>query len=241
MIKHKSKHKNGRLWNDVEGDIHRTHSESHMTPSIEAQRLKENEGAIPMTQHSNTMPVSSSKPSGIPSSFQDQNEKIHDDSVAVDDKLQAEDPGSESKPSSDDSPINNGEPDVSGASSTTAQPGVDRDLRKRFGKIPCLGRKESAEKGEITRTPSSRSQTAKPRYTVMGQLRATIFNSWLNVLFVFIPVGIAMQFANVSPVVVFTTNFVAIIPLAAMLSYATEEIAIRTGETIGGLLNATFG
>jgi Ca2+:H+ antiporter len=30
-------------------------------------------------------------------------------------------------------------------------------------------------------------------------------------------------------------------PLAAMLSYATEEIALRTGETLGGLLNATFG
>ena len=50
-----------------------------------------------------------------------------------------------------------------------------------------------------------------------------------------------MNFANVAPVVVFVTNFIAIVPLAAMLSYATEEIALRTGETIGGLLNATFG
>lgn len=40
---------------------------------------------------------------------------------------------------------------------------------------------------------------------------------------------------------VFVVNFIAIIPLAAMLSYATEEIAMRTGETIGGLLNASFG
>ena len=36
-------------------------------------------------------------------------------------------------------------------------------------------------------------------------------------------------------------NFIAIIPLAGMLSYATEEIAYRTSETIGGLLNASFG
>lgn len=40
---------------------------------------------------------------------------------------------------------------------------------------------------------------------------------------------------------VFVVNFIAIIPLAGTLSYATEEIALRTGEVLGGLLNATFG
>lgn len=53
--------------------------------------------------------------------------------------------------------------------------------------------------------------------------------------------GIALHFAKVNPVAVFTVNFIAIIPLAGMLSYATEEIALRTGEVIGGLLNASFG
>ncbi|RAK96574.1 calcium/proton exchanger [Aspergillus ibericus CBS 121593] len=81
----------------------------------------------------------------------------------------------------------------------------------------------------------------KRKFTVMGQLKATIFNSWINVLLFAAPVGIALNYVNVSPVAVFVVNFIAIIPLAAMLSYATEEIAMRTGETIGGLLNATFG
>jgi len=36
-------------------------------------------------------------------------------------------------------------------------------------------------------------------------------------------------------------NFLAIIPLAGTLSFGTEEIALRTGETLGGLLNASFG
>jgi Ca2+:H+ antiporter len=40
---------------------------------------------------------------------------------------------------------------------------------------------------------------------------------------------------------VFSLNFLAIIPLAAVLSFATEEIAGRLGETLGGLVNATFG
>jgi Ca2+:H+ antiporter len=44
-----------------------------------------------------------------------------------------------------------------------------------------------------------------------------------------------------NPTVVFILNFFAIIPLAAVLSFATEEISIKLGETLGGLLNATFG
>ena len=75
----------------------------------------------------------------------------------------------------------------------------------------------------------------------MSQLKATVFNSWINILLIAVPVGIAVNYAKVTPVAVFVVNFIGIIPLAAMLSYATEEIALRTGETLGGLLNATFG
>ena len=46
---------------------------------------------------------------------------------------------------------------------------------------------------------------------------------------------------NLNLIDALTDKIIAIIPLAAMLSYATEEIAYRTGETIGGLLNASFG
>lgn len=81
----------------------------------------------------------------------------------------------------------------------------------------------------------------KKKFTAMGQIRATLFNSWINVLLIASPIGIAVNYAGVNKVVVFVINFIAIIPLAAMLSYATEEIALRTGEVIGGLLNASFG
>jgi Ca2+:H+ antiporter len=40
---------------------------------------------------------------------------------------------------------------------------------------------------------------------------------------------------------VFILNFFAIVPLAAVLSFATEEISMKLGQTMGGLLNATFG
>ncbi|KAH8434879.1 hydrogen/calcium exchanger domain-containing protein [Aspergillus melleus] len=81
----------------------------------------------------------------------------------------------------------------------------------------------------------------KQKFTAVGQFKATVLNSWINVLLLAAPAGIALNYVNVDPVAVFVVNFIAIIPLAAMLSYATEEIALRTGETIGGLLNASFG
>jgi Ca2+:H+ antiporter len=36
-------------------------------------------------------------------------------------------------------------------------------------------------------------------------------------------------------------NFLALIPLALLLGDVTEDLAVRFGDTIGGLLNATFG
>ncbi|KJZ77906.1 hypothetical protein HIM_02543 [Hirsutella minnesotensis 3608] len=82
----------------------------------------------------------------------------------------------------------------------------------------------------------------KEPFTVANQLQRTFLNSWINILLIAAPVGIALNYVHsVNRVAVFVVNFIAIIPLAAMLSFATEEIALRTGETVGGLLNATFG
>jgi Ca2+:H+ antiporter len=76
------------------------------------------------------------------------------------------------------------------------------------------------------------------------QLRATLFPHWytINWLILASPVGIGLHFAKgINPLAVFVVNFIAIVPLAGILSFATEEIALRVGETLGGLLNATFG
>jgi len=78
-------------------------------------------------------------------------------------------------------------------------------------------------------------------FTLRNQLGATLFNSWINVLLIAAPVGIALEYAGMDGKIVFCVNFIAIIPLAAMLSFATEEIALHVGESLGGLLNASFG
>ncbi|KAF2812767.1 calcium/proton exchanger [Mytilinidion resinicola] len=73
------------------------------------------------------------------------------------------------------------------------------------------------------------------------QFRAVLFGSWINMLLILVPIGFAVNYSHINSIAVFIINFVAILPLAAMLSYATEELALRTGETLGGLLNASFG
>ncbi|KAG8688588.1 hypothetical protein FRC11_005173, partial [Ceratobasidium sp. 423] len=65
--------------------------------------------------------------------------------------------------------------------------------------------------------------------------------SYLNILLVFVPVSWACHFTHQSPTITFIFSFLAIIPLAALLGFATEELALRVGQTLGGLLNATFG
>lgn len=68
-----------------------------------------------------------------------------------------------------------------------------------------------------------------------------LFYSWINALLIFVPVGIATHSAGLGPEIVFATNAVAIIPLAGLLSHATEAVATRLGDTLGALLNVSFG
>jgi Ca2+:H+ antiporter len=65
--------------------------------------------------------------------------------------------------------------------------------------------------------------------------------NYVNVLLVFVPIGILAGILKWAPAMQFIFNFIAIIPLAALLAFATEELAVPLGQTIGGLLNATFG
>lgn len=72
-------------------------------------------------------------------------------------------------------------------------------------------------------------------------LKSIIFSSWINVLLIFVPVGIAVEVAHLNPTIIFAMNAIAIIPLAGLLSHATESVAKRMGDTIGALMNVTFG
>lgn len=87
-------------------------------------------------------------------------------------------------------------------------------------------------------TPEHRLKAA-PSFWV--SIKNMLFGSIINILLVFIPVSWALHFTIDNGVAVFVTSFLAIMPLATILSQATEELSLRVGETIGGLINASLG
>jgi Ca2+:H+ antiporter len=74
---------------------------------------------------------------------------------------------------------------------------------------------------------------------LLGFMRTA--QGWPYLLLPFIPVAIALDLANASATAVFFTAALGIIPTAALMGLATEELAARSGPGIGGLLNVTFG
>lgn len=115
--------------------------------------------------------------------------------------------------------------------------------RKRKRRMFAPWKKSEDDSADMQRTDTSESKKGKkPRAKIpfMLQFKA-VFASWINILLVAVPVGIGLEYSGVNKIIVFVVNFIAIIPLAAMLSYSTEELAMYIGETLGGLLNATFG
>lgn len=70
----------------------------------------------------------------------------------------------------------------------------------------------------------------------------TLKSSKVNWLLLFVPLGILSEKLHLSPSIIFLANFFAIIPLASLLAYATEELGESIhNDSIAGLLNATFG
>jgi Ca2+:H+ antiporter len=61
-------------------------------------------------------------------------------------------------------------------------------------------------------------------------------------LLAFVPVVFAVHYASPEAhTLAFLVSVLAVVPLAALLSHATESVAAKTGDTVGGLLNATLG
>src|SRR5438477_7039671 len=76
----------------------------------------------------------------------------------------------------------------------------------------------------------------------MNALLKEIRHNPLLWLLAFVPAVFAA--AKLSPeahTLLFVLSVLAIVPLAALLSHATESVAAKTGDTVGGLLNATLG
>ena len=69
----------------------------------------------------------------------------------------------------------------------------------------------------------------------------SVKNTIFTALLIMIPVSLSAHYLQWGALVIFATSAAAILPLAAWMGTATEEIAVVVGPTLGGLMNATFG
>jgi Ca2+:H+ antiporter len=76
---------------------------------------------------------------------------------------------------------------------------------------------------------------------VAAEFRHLIVSSWLNLLLIAAPISWIFAWGTPASVVVFVTAAVSLIPAAGLIGTATEHLARRSGPTLGGFLNATFG
>src|SRR3954463_6104021 len=75
------------------------------------------------------------------------------------------------------------------------------------------------------------------------QLRSFLTSGagWPYLLVPFIPLAVVLDVAHASATAIFFVSAAGVIPTAALMGKATEELAARSGPGIGGLLNVTFG
>jgi Ca2+:H+ antiporter len=77
--------------------------------------------------------------------------------------------------------------------------------------------------------------------SIVSHLRKVLFSSWLNLLLVAAPISWWLDETGAGPTWIFTFSALSLIPAAGLIGGATDHLAERTGPTLGGFLNATFG
>jgi Ca2+:H+ antiporter len=77
----------------------------------------------------------------------------------------------------------------------------------------------------------------------VGKLRRFLLSGsgWPYWLVPFIPLAVALEIGHADAALIFGAAAAGVIPTAALMGRATEELAHRSGPGIGGLLNVTFG
>ena len=76
--------------------------------------------------------------------------------------------------------------------------------------------------------------------TAISQVRATLFSSWVNLLFFLVPAGFAVRYTIGDSLATFLLNFFAILPLSSAAEYAIAELMLYIGGHWGGLAYITI-
>ncbi|KAJ1899322.1 hypothetical protein LPJ81_004167, partial [Coemansia sp. IMI 209127] len=114
-----------------------------------------------------------------------------------------------------------------------------RQLRRRVARYSSSYAEPRDEEEAIFASISSSQKLSE--ISILGSLKNAALSSWLNVLIIFVPLGYLAYFLKWPVIAVFVLNYLAIVPLSALMGFATEEVSIRLGSTWGSVVNASFG
>ncbi len=84
-------------------------------------------------------------------------------------------------------------------------------------------------------------QEAPKIYDVVKGCRAMVIEGPMNVLLIAMPFAFLSWALEWPGALTFTLSLLSLAPFAERLGFVTEQLAMHTNDTIGGLLNATFG
>ncbi|RIB00523.1 vacuolar calcium ion transporter /H(+) exchanger [Gigaspora rosea] len=84
------------------------------------------------------------------------------------------------------------------------------------------------------------SEIIQDKPSLIEFFKKIIFSSKSNVLLLALPFGFIAHFLK-NEILIFVINFLAIIPLAQLLGFATEQLSCGVGQILAALLNVTFG
>ncbi|HEV8600002.1 MAG TPA: Clp protease N-terminal domain-containing protein, partial [Gemmatimonadales bacterium] len=123
------------------------------------------------------------------------------------------------------------------------------ELRKQLdghrAKEPKAPGRNAAKQPGLTARPLERppdlAARRLPPHLETRKPRARRRIPWALLLLLAVPASVLLRWQQVSPLLIFFTACLGVLPLARLLGQATEQLAERTGPTVGGLLNATFG
>ncbi len=114
----------------------------------------------------------------------------------------------------------------------------DRNDRREKPERPERTDRPKNERRERDRGPAEPTPSAPLRIAPVHEP----FFTWRKIPLLAIPLSLYFAWGGQFPAwLVFLTACLAVLPLAGYMGEATEHIATRTGPTLGGFLNATFG
>eukprot|EP00667_Euglena_gracilis_P008875 EG_transcript_8997 len=111
----------------------------------------------------------------------------------------------------------------------------------RCKRMASLSANKSPEYTPLQSVEVAQPKPAPPEPTVYEQVFEAVTSSRLNVLLVALPLSFLSYYGGWASTWTFLLSCVSLCPLAALLGDFTEDLSMRYNDTIGALLNASFG